>query len=73
MGDGRFGTIDQMYQSACYFTQIVWRYIRRQADGDAGRAIEYQVRQACWQDDGLIHRAVEVRRPVDRALPKLGQ
>ena len=51
--------------------QVVRRDVGGHADRDAGGAVQQHVRQARRQQRGLLQRAVEVRRPVDRALAEL--
>ena len=45
-----------------YFAQIVRRNIRRNADGDARRAVDQKVRKARRQKNGFFQRVVEVQR-----------
>ena len=46
---------------------------RRHADGDAGRPVHEEVREAGGKDDRLEVDAVVVRLPVDGPLPDLGE
>ena len=70
--DRRLRIVDKVDNSTRNFTQIVWRNVRRQTDGDTGRAVEQQVWQAGWQYDRFVHRAVEIRCPVDGAITEFG-
>ena len=71
--DRRLRIVDQVDNSTRNLTQIVWRNIRGQTDGDTGRAVEQQVWQPGWQYDRFFHRAVEIRRPVDGAITEFGE
>ena len=53
--------------------QVVRRDVRRHADGDAGRAVDEQVREARRQDERLALRAVVVRPEVDRVHVQVAQ
>ena len=48
-----------------YFTQVVWRDIRRHTNGDTGAAIDQEVGEARRQDDRLLGATVIVRREID--------
>src|SRR5881392_1223994 len=51
--------------------QVMRRNVGRQADRDARRAIQQQVRQPRRQEHRLFQRAVEIGRPVHRAVGEL--
>ena len=53
--------------------QIVRRDVRGHADGDAGRAVDQQVREAAGQHARLLARLVKVRVPVDRVLLEVAE
>ena len=48
--------------------QVVRRDVRRHADGDAGRAVEKEVRKLRGEDRRFLERLVEVRHHVDGVL-----
>ena len=53
--------------------EVVRRDVRRHADGDAGAAVDEQVREARRQDERLALRLVVVRAEVDRVGVELAQ
>ena len=53
--------------------EVVGRYIRRHADGDAGRAVDEEIREARGEHARLLARLVEVRVPVDSVLVDVAQ
>ena len=67
------GSSSRWMQALDDLAQVVRRNVGRHADRDAGRAVEQHVRQARRQQRRFLQRAVEVRRPVDRALVELGR
>ena len=70
---GRVRILEQADARAHHFVEVVRRHVRGHADRDARGAIEQQVRQARGQPRGLVHRAVEVGRPVDSSVAELTQ
>ena len=68
-----FRIIDQRDGRLRHFAQVVRRNVGRHADGDAGGAVQQNIRQARRQHLRLVQRAVEVRHEIDRALPQLAQ
>ena len=71
LGDARLGLVEQADAGGRDFAQVVRRNIGGHAHGDSGRAVQQHVRYARWQPRGFLQRAVEVRRPVHRALAEL--
>ena len=69
----RFGLVDEREAGADDLIEIVRRDIGRHADGDAGRAVDQQVRQSGRQHQRLVFRAVVVGREVDGFLFEIGQ
>ncbi len=65
--------VQQLDERRADFTQVVRRNIRRHADGDAGRAVDQQVRNPRRQHDRFELRAVVVRPEVDGRLLDFGQ
>ena len=55
-----------------HLAQVVRRDVRRHADGDAGRAVDQQVRERRRQDGRLFGRLVVVGDEVDRLLVEVG-
>ena len=53
--------------------EVVRRDVRRHTDGDAGTAVDEQVREARRQDERLAFRLVVVRPEVDRVGVELAQ
>ena len=62
-GDGAFD----------HLAQIVRRNIGGHPDGNASGSIEQNIGQARRQGDGLLHRAIKVVLPLDRALAQLAE
>ncbi len=58
----------QQHQALDQFVQIMRRDIRGHAHGDAGGAIDQQVRNARRQDHRLIAGLVEIRNEIDGFL-----
>ncbi len=56
-----------------HFPRVVGRDIGRHPHRDTGHPVEQDVRQAGGQHYRLFHGAVEVRRPLHRALAELGE
>ncbi len=65
--------VEQTHAGGGDFTQVVRRHVGGHAHGDAGGAVEQQVGQTRRQGRRFVEGAVEVRYPVHRALPQLGQ
>ncbi len=65
--------VEQTHAGGGDFAQVVRRHVGGHAHGDAGGAVEQHVGQPRRQDRRLVQGAVEVRHPVHRALPQLGQ
>ena len=60
------GVVDHRDDGVDDLAEVVRRHVRRHADGDAGRAVDEQVREARRQDGRLAPRLVVVRAEVDR-------
>ena len=73
VGDRRVRIVDQADAGTDDLVEVVRRHVGGHAHRDAGGAVEQQVRQARRQPGRLFQRAVEVRRPVHRALAQLAQ
>ncbi len=73
VGDGGVRIIDQADARADDLVEVVRRHVGGHAHGDAGGAVEQQVRQTRRHPGRLFQGAVEVGRPVHRALAKLAQ
>jgi hypothetical protein len=71
LGERRLGLLEQPHAGGGDFAQVVRRDVGGHADRDAGRAVEQHVRQPRRQQRGLVERAVEVGRPVHRAVAEL--
>src|SRR5438874_2564362 len=71
--DRRAVVVHQHHERVHDLAQVVRRNVGRHADGDAGRAIDEQVRNARRQDDGLLLVLVVVRDQVDRVPVDVGQ
>lgn len=65
--------VQELHAGVGYFPRVVRRDVGRHAHGDAGHPVEQDVRQAGGQHHRLFHGAIEVRRPLHRALPQLGE
>ena len=65
--------LEQLDERRADLAEVVRRNVGRHADGDAGRAVDQQVRQARRQHDGLGLRAVVVRAVMHRVLLDLGE
>ncbi len=71
--DGRIRIFDEIGDCVAKLVQIVGRDVGRHADGNTGRAIEQQIRQAAGQHARLGHRRVVVRNEIDRVLVDVEQ
>ena len=60
---GELGVVDQAFRGLDDLAQVVRRDVGRHADGDAGRAVDQQVRQTRRQDGRLLMPVVVVRHP----------
>ncbi len=65
--------VDQPDQCRYQLVEVVRRHIGGHAHGDAGGAVEQQVRQPCRHPGRLFQGAVEVRVPVGGAMAELAQ
>ena len=63
--DIRVGLVDQRDDRADHLGEVVRRDVRRHPDGDAGAAVDEQVREPGRQDERLALRLVVVRAEVD--------
>jgi hypothetical protein len=59
--DRGLGLIEQAHAGAGDFAQVVRRHVGGHAHGDAGGAVEQDVRQTCRQHQRFLQGAVEVR------------
>ena len=66
------GQVDDADDRLDHLAQVVRRDVRRHADGDAGRAVDQQVRERRRQDGRLVGRLVVVRDEVDGLLVEVG-
>ncbi len=73
VADAGLWIIQQVQQRADDLVEVVRRYVGGHADGNAGGAVEQQVRQACRHPGRLFQGAVEVRGPVGGALVDFAQ
>ena len=71
--DGRVGIVEQEQASADDFRQVMGRDVRREADGDAGRTVQQEMRHAGRQHLRHRQRFVVVRDEVDRLLVEVGE
>ena len=69
----RLRFLEQLYAGGGDFAEVVRRDVGRHADRDPGGAVQQQVRQSRRQQYRLLERAVEIRRPVDRAVAELAE
>ena len=71
--DVRLGLVDQLHDRVDRLAEVVRRHVRRHADGDPGRAVDEQVREARRQRERLLARLVVVRPEVDRVHVDVAQ
>ena len=64
--DGDARVVEQRQAGVHHFDEVVRRNVRRHADGDAGRAVDQQVRHPSRQHLGDLQRFVVVGDGVDR-------
>jgi hypothetical protein len=64
---------EQVHASGGHLAHVVRRDVGGHADGDAGSAVQQHVRQTRRHDLRFLQRAVEIGRPVDRAVFEFGQ
>ena len=69
---GRFGVVDEVLHARGDLAQVVRRDVRGHADGDAGGAVDEQVRDARRQHSRFLVRTVVVRDHVDGLLLDVG-
>ncbi len=72
-GEGERRIVDQGHAGVDHFAQVVRRDVGRHAHGDAGRAVDQQVRDPGRQDGGLTLLAVVVLHEIDRFLVDVGE
>ena len=65
---GGVGLVNQLHHAVDHLAEVVRRDVRRHADGDAGGAVDQQVRETAGQHARLHERLVEVRGKVNRFL-----
>jgi hypothetical protein len=64
---------DEVDGGVDHLAHVVGRDVGGHADGDAGGAVDQQIREAGGEDLRLERRVVEVGRPVDRLLVDVGE
>ena len=69
----RLAVPDVVVESVAELAEVVRRDVRRHADGDAGGAVEEEVRELRREDRGLLQRLVEVGHHVDGVLLEVGE
>ena len=67
------GLVDQLHDGVDRLAEVVRRHVRRHPDGDPGRAVDEQVREARRQRERLLARLVVVRPEVDRVHVDVAQ
>jgi len=67
------GVVDHLDGGVEDFGEIVWRDVGRHADGDAGRTVDDEVRDARGEDGGLRGGLVVVGHEVDRVEVDVGE
>ncbi len=70
--DRDLGIVDLRANAVDHFAEIVRRNVRRHADGDAGAAVDEQVRESGRENGRLGARLVVVRDEIDRVLLHVG-
>ena len=70
--DRDVGVIDLRANAVDHFTEIVRRDVRRHANGDAGAAVDEEVRESGGENRWLRPRLVIVRHEIDRLLVHVG-
>ena len=70
---GDLRALDEVHDRVEHLAHVVGRDVRRHADGDAGGAVDEEVREAGREDERLDGGVVEVRTPVDRLLVDVGE
>ena len=73
LGDADVLVVEQLDERRADLAEVVRRDVGRHADGDAGRAVDQQVRQPRRQDDRLGLGAVVVRPERNGGLLDLGE
>ena len=73
VGERRVGVVEHADARADHLAQVVRRDVRRHADGDAGGAVDQQVREAARQNTRLLAALVEVRVPIDGVLLEVAE
>jgi hypothetical protein len=73
LGEGDVGVRDRRDDRVGDLVQVVGRHVGGHADGDAGRAVDEQVREPARQDDGLGLLPVVVLDEVDGLLIDVAQ
>ncbi len=73
LGGRSLRVFEQMNARRGHFPQVVRRNVRRHAHGDARCPVQQQVGQSRRQQRRLLHRAIEVRRPIHCAVRQLPQ
>jgi len=73
LADAQGRIVDQRGAGVHHLAQIVRRNIGRHADGDAGGAVDQQIRQAGGKNGRLALRLVVVGDKIDRFLVDVGQ
>ena len=71
--DGGVGVVDQVQQGVDHLAQVVRRDVGRHADGDAGRAVADQVREAARAGPSAPGACRRSWAPVDGVLVDVGQ
>ncbi len=70
---GHLRVVDEELQGIDHLGEVVRRYVGRHADGDAGRAVDQQVRDLRGQHLGLGQGLVVVGDEIDRLLVQVDQ
>ena len=71
--DRGIGIVNQQRDGVAKLVQIMRRNVRGHADGDAGTAVEQQVRQPRRQYPGLLARGIVVGNELDGVLVNIGE
>ena len=73
VGEGALGIVQHLDAGVDDFAQVVGRDVGRHADGDAGRAVDQQIRELRGQNARFLPRLVEVGIPVHGLLLDIAQ
>ena len=71
--NGHVGTFEQKQTAVEHLVEVVWRHVRRHTNCDPGASVDQQIRNPCWQNQGLALASVIVGAEINGFAVNVGE